>query len=270
MRDINRRYQIDHDSNEMWIADNLWEEREDGQVHHLPGPHPLHVDEGIVEQAKIMGKHIIRKAELKNVSTRLLKRAFLIKAHHRSNGSTLQTDEPPGEFQEMLTEFQGLFGEPTFPNSQNGRQADFEIKTDPNGKIPFHSPYRISPWEETELRRQIDKAIRCGWIEPSRSNIGSPVLFVPKPGSTLRMCIDYRAVNAIPSGIVILFYTSRIYSTPCTAPAVSQNWTWWLVTIKFASPQPTGKRRPSPLNLVCMSGESCRWAWRMQPASSCT
>ena len=197
MRDINRRYQMDHDSNEMWIADNLWEEREDGRVHYLPGLRPLDVDEGIVEQAKFMGIHIIRKAELKNVSARLLKRAFLIKVHHRGDGSTLQTDEPPGEFQEMLTKFQGLFGEPTFANSQNGRQADFEIKTDPNGKIPFRSPYRISPREEAELRRQIDKAIRCGWIQPSRSNFGSPVLFVPKPDGTLRMCIDYRAVNAI-------------------------------------------------------------------------
>jgi len=49
MRDINRRYQIDHDSNELWIADQLWEEREDGRVHHLPGLHPLDVKEGIVE-----------------------------------------------------------------------------------------------------------------------------------------------------------------------------------------------------------------------------
>jgi len=167
MRDINRRYQIDHDSNEMWIADNLWEEREDGQVHYLPGLCPLDVDEGIVEQTKFMGIHIIWKAELKNVSARLLKRAFLIKVHHRGDGSTLQTDEPPGEFQEMLTEFQGLFGEATFGNSQNGRQANFEIKTDPNGKIPFRSPYRISPREEAELRRQIEKANRCGWIQPS-------------------------------------------------------------------------------------------------------
>jgi len=39
--------------------------------------------------------------------------------------------------------------------------------------------------------------IGCIWIQPSRSNFGSPVLFVPKPDSMLRMCIDHRAVNAI-------------------------------------------------------------------------
>jgi hypothetical protein len=180
----------------MWIADNLWEEREDGRVHYLPGLRALDVDEGIVEQAKFMGIHIIRKAELKTVSTRLLKRAFLIKVHHRTDGDILPT-EPPREVQDMLTQFQGLFGEPTFANWQKGRQTDFEIKTDPNGKIPFRSPYPISPLEEEMLRRQIDKAIRCAWIQPSRSNFGLPVLFVPKPDGKLRMCIDYRAVNAI-------------------------------------------------------------------------
>jgi hypothetical protein len=81
----------------MWIADNLWEEREDGQVHYLPGLHPLDVDEGIVEQAKFMGIHIIRLAELKNISTRLLKWAFLIKVHHCGDGDTLPTDGPPGK-----------------------------------------------------------------------------------------------------------------------------------------------------------------------------
>jgi len=34
--------------NEMWKADNLWEEREDGQVHYLPGVRPLDIDKGIV------------------------------------------------------------------------------------------------------------------------------------------------------------------------------------------------------------------------------
>jgi len=121
MRDINRRYQIDQDSNEMLIANNLWQKREDGQVHYLPGLRHWYVDKEIVEQAKFMGMHIVRKAEPKNMSACLLKRAFLIKVHHRGDGSTLQTDELPGEFQEMITDFYGLFGEPTFANPHNGR-----------------------------------------------------------------------------------------------------------------------------------------------------
>ena len=89
----------------------------DGLVYYLPGLRPLDVGEGIVEQAKSMGIHIILKAELKTVSTRLLKWAFLIKAHHRGNGDTFPTDKPLREFQDMLTEVQGRFGEPTYANS---------------------------------------------------------------------------------------------------------------------------------------------------------
>jgi len=123
----------------------------------------LDIDEGIVEQAKFMGIDIIWKAGLKNVSARSSKSAFWITVHHRGDGGTLQTDELWGEVQEMLTEFQGLFGEQTIANSQDGRQADLKIKMVPYGKIPFRSPYRISWCGDAELRRLINMVIRCGW-----------------------------------------------------------------------------------------------------------
>ncbi|GBG89122.1 hypothetical protein CBR_g48832 [Chara braunii] len=50
--------------------------------------------------------------------------------------------------------------------------------------------------ELEELRRQIDDMIVRGWIRPSESEFG-PVLFVPKKGGKLRMCIDYRGLNRI-------------------------------------------------------------------------
>jgi hypothetical protein len=143
---------------------------EDGRVHDLPCLRQLDLDEGIVEQAKFMGIHIIQMPELKHMSTRMLKWTFLIKVQHCTDARTLQTNEPADEFQQMLSEFQGLFGEPTIANSQNGRQADFGIKIDPNGKIPVRSAYLVAPREHTELRRQIDMSIRCRWIQPSRSN----------------------------------------------------------------------------------------------------
>ncbi|GBG72153.1 hypothetical protein CBR_g11086 [Chara braunii] len=51
--------------------------------------------------------------------------------------------------------------------------------------------------EFDELRRQLKELVEKGWIRPSVSPYGSPVLFVPKKGRTLRMCIDYRGLNAI-------------------------------------------------------------------------
>ncbi|GBG61076.1 hypothetical protein CBR_g18668 [Chara braunii] len=55
----------------------------------------------------------------------------------------------------------------------------------------------MGPGELEELRRQIDEMIDKGWIKPSESEFGAPVLFVPKKGGKLRMCIDYRGLNRI-------------------------------------------------------------------------
>ncbi|GBG68999.1 hypothetical protein CBR_g3698 [Chara braunii] len=55
----------------------------------------------------------------------------------------------------------------------------------------------MAPAKLDELRRQLKELTEKGWIRPSTSPYGSPVLFVPKKGGTLRMCIDYRGLNAI-------------------------------------------------------------------------
>jgi hypothetical protein len=61
----------------------------------------------------------------------------------------------------------------------------------------YRPPYWLSPKEDAELQCQLEKALPNGWIRPSSSQYGSPVLFVPKKNGGLRMCIDYRTVNCI-------------------------------------------------------------------------
>ncbi|GBG91025.1 hypothetical protein CBR_g51684, partial [Chara braunii] len=55
----------------------------------------------------------------------------------------------------------------------------------------------MSPGELDKLRRQLKELVEKVWIRPSVSPYGSPILFVPKKGGILRMCIDYRGLNAI-------------------------------------------------------------------------
>jgi hypothetical protein len=57
--------------------------------------------------------------------------------------------------------------------------------------------YRLSPREKTEVETQIKDLLAKGLIEPSSSPFGAPVIFVPKPDGSLRMCLDYRALNRI-------------------------------------------------------------------------
>lgn len=63
---------------------------------------------------------------------------------------------------------------------------------------PISKPaYRLSPKEKEEVQRQVTELLGKGLIRPSQSPYGAPVLFVQKKDGTLRMCIDYRALNAV-------------------------------------------------------------------------
>jgi len=66
------------------------------------------------------------------------------------------------------------------------------------GAQPTNVPmYRYSPAEDAEVQKQIQVLLEQGLINPSTSPYGAPVLLVPKPDGTWRMCIDYRALNKI-------------------------------------------------------------------------
>ena len=54
-------------------------------------------------------------------------------------------------------------------------------------------PYRMSVEELVELKDLLDKE----YIKPSASPWGSPVLFVKKKDGSMRLCIDYRSLNAV-------------------------------------------------------------------------
>ena len=61
----------------------------------------------------------------------------------------------------------------------------------------FRPVYRLSPLETQELTKQVQALLEKGFIEPSSSPWGAPILFVAKADGTLRMCVDYRALNKV-------------------------------------------------------------------------
>ena len=71
------------------------------------------------------------------------------------------------------------------------------IPLEPGAVAPFKRMYRLSPKERAEVESQVAKLLEKGWIEPSKSPFGAPVLFVDKKDGTVRMCIDYRALNKL-------------------------------------------------------------------------
>ena len=57
------------------------------------------------------------------------------------------------------------------------------------------TPHRRAPVELQELRVQLRGLLDKGFIKPSTSPWGAPVLFAKKKGKTLRLSIDYRRWN---------------------------------------------------------------------------
>ena len=58
-------------------------------------------------------------------------------------------------------------------------------------------PYRLNPTKSAALQKEIKYMLENDLIEPSESPWSSPVILVPKPDSTYRMCIDFRKVNSL-------------------------------------------------------------------------
>ena len=58
-------------------------------------------------------------------------------------------------------------------------------------------PYRMAPAELRELKAQLEELLSKGFIRPSISPWGAPVLFVKKKDGSLRLCIDYRQLNRV-------------------------------------------------------------------------
>lgn len=66
------------------------------------------------------------------------------------------------------------------------------------GKQPPHRPiYSLSPNELEVLRAYLQDNLNRGWIRPSKSPAGAPILFVQKKDGSLRLCVDYRGLNEV-------------------------------------------------------------------------
>jgi hypothetical protein len=97
--------------------------------------------------------------------------------------------------EKLKAEFPDVFPQDLPAHLPPDRGAPFKIETLP-GATPVNRPiYRLSPTELDELRRTLDNLLAKGFIRPSTSPWGAPVLFAPKKDGGLRFCIDYRGLN---------------------------------------------------------------------------
>jgi hypothetical protein len=96
----------------------------------------------------------------------------------------------------VVNEFPNVFPEDLpgmLPNRDIKFVIELKLGTAPIGRTPF----RMTTPELVELMEHIKELLKKGFIHPSPSPWGAPVIFVPKKDGTQRLCMDYHALNVV-------------------------------------------------------------------------
>ncbi|GJU55563.1 putative reverse transcriptase domain-containing protein [Tanacetum coccineum] len=104
----------------------------------------------------------------------------------------------------IVRDFPEVFPE-DLPGLPPARPVEFQIDLVPGAAPVARAPYRLAPSEMKELSEQLQELSDKGFIRPSSSPWGAPVLFVKKKDGSFRMCIkkkksppiDYRELNKL-------------------------------------------------------------------------
>jgi hypothetical protein len=96
----------------------------------------------------------------------------------------------------VVQEYPNVFPE-DLPGMPPDRDIEFIIELLPGTPPIFKRPYRMPVNELVELKKQIVELQLKGFIRPSSSPWGAPVLFVKKKDGTQQMCMDYRSLNEV-------------------------------------------------------------------------
>ncbi|GBG64364.1 hypothetical protein CBR_g41564 [Chara braunii] len=146
-------------------------------------PHPS-IGCHVVSAASI--RQSIRRNDIEEMGT-----CFL---HALPPGDQPKTDTSDPRIIELLDSYEDVFQAPA------GVIPDWPIRhgiTLEDGVVPPRGCiYRMSEEELQVLRGQLDDLLATGWIRPSCSPYGAPVLFVRKKNKDLRFCLDYQKLNA--------------------------------------------------------------------------
>nr|GEW53000.1 hypothetical protein [Tanacetum cinerariifolium] len=126
----------------------------------------------------------------------LLKGCLIFLAHVTIKEAEDKTKEKRLEDVLIVQDFPEVFPEDLLGIPPT-RQVEFQVDLVPGAAPVARMPYRLAPSEMKELSDQLKDLADKGFIRPSSSPYGAPVLFVKKKDGSFQMCIDYRELNKL-------------------------------------------------------------------------
>jgi hypothetical protein len=111
----------------------------------------------------------------------------------------------------MLKKYEDVFGE--FPGFPPKRDIEFSIDLMPRATPISKTLYRMITPELKDLHMQLEVLLKKGYIHPSVSPWGAPMLFVKKEDGTMRLCIDFKQLNKVT--LKKMYHLTRINDLFC-------------------------------------------------------
>ncbi|GJV79641.1 putative reverse transcriptase domain-containing protein [Tanacetum coccineum] len=127
---------------------------------------------------------------------------YLFKGHNvfLAHVTTKETEDKSGEKRledvPIVRDFPEVFPK-DLPGLPLTRQVEFQIDLMPGAAPVARAPYRLAPSEMKELSEQLQELSDKGFIRPSSSLWGAPILLIKKKDGSFWMCIDYRELNKL-------------------------------------------------------------------------
>ena len=179
------------------------------ELHSIRSESSIHLLSHVELDRAIRRKQIdsVQAVWMREIATESTERVAVLNQSTSSTSIPINAEEPnnkekePAEWTEarrqLLHEYRDVFPTDLPSGLPPTRSVDHRIELKP-GSAPTNRPtYRMSPTELDEVKKQIDQLMESGFIRPSKSPFGAPLLLVKKKDGTMRMCIDYRALNDI-------------------------------------------------------------------------
>nr|GEX13524.1 reverse transcriptase domain-containing protein [Tanacetum cinerariifolium] len=125
-------------------------------------------------------------------------KAAPFEAHYERKSQVTKKESKLKQFEDVpiIQDFHEVFSK-ELPGLPPPRQVEFRIDLIPSVAPVARAPYRLAPFEMKELSEQLKELSKKGFIRPSSSPWGAPVLFVKKKDGSFRMCIDYQELNKL-------------------------------------------------------------------------